>query len=150
MGNDCGVVLYTIGYQGRTPAQLVQALRNSGVRRLVDVRLQPQSRIKGFSLMALFEQLRKAGIAYEHAKELGNPREIRALFHGGRLEEGRQRYRAFLENGSSGAVDILVGLAQVQPTAILCMEREPGDCHRSVVADVAVERATGRIRVEHL
>lgn len=143
-------VLYTIGYEGRTPANLVMVLKEHGVRRLVDVRLQPSSRRKGFSLMSLFEHLRKAGITYEHKRELGNPPEIRALFHKGQLERGKKKYRAFLENGSSNSIDILVGLARIEPTAILCLEREASHCHRAVVADVAVARSSNRIQVVHL
>jgi uncharacterized protein (DUF488 family) len=110
-------MLYTIGYEGRTVADVIRTLKHHGVRRLVDVRLQPQSRIKGFSLMGLFENLRKPGIVYEHRRELGNPQEIRALFHAGRLDEGRSRFRTFLENGSSSSVDVLIGLARTEPTA---------------------------------
>jgi uncharacterized protein (DUF488 family) len=142
-----GHVLFTIGYEGRTPANLVRTLRGSGVRRLVDVRLQPSSRVKGFSLMALFESLRQAGITYEHIKELGNPPEIRQLFHQGELKEGRRQYRRFLENGYGLAVDVLVGLVAIEPTAILCRERDAKDCHRSVVAEVAATRSGGAIRV---
>lgn len=99
--------------------------------------------------MGLFESLRKAGITYEHRRELGNPQEIRALFHAGRLDEGRRQFRAFLENGSSSAVDVLIGLARAEPTAILCRERDPLDCHR-LVAEVAVERSDEHLRIEHL
>jgi len=144
------VVLYTIGYEGRTPGNLVQALKAHEVRRVVDVRLQPVSRVKGFSLMALYEQLRKAGITYEHRKELGNPREIRQLFHEGQLTEGRRRFRALLANGNGGAVDVLVGLARIEPTAILCRERTAATCHRAIVADLAVERSATKLRIEHL
>jgi uncharacterized protein (DUF488 family) len=148
MGSDRTTVMYTIGYEGRTPEDLVEVLKRNRVAVLVDIRLSPQSRMKGFSLRALFETMRKAGIRYEHMRDLGNPPEIRALFHGGKLEEGRRRYRAFLTNGHSAALDALISEAQRQPTAILCVERFPGDCHRDVVADVAGTRSD--FRVEHL
>ena len=143
-------ILYTIGYEGRTLPGLVRALISHGVERLVDVRLQPMSRHKGFSLLALFEQLRKSGIAYEHMKELGNPHEIRHLFHSGKFDEGRRRFRSYLENGSGAAVDVLVGLAALERTAILCREHDPAGCHRAVVAELAAERSGDRLQVEHL
>ena len=37
------------GYQGRTPEDLVAAMSNRGATRLVDVRLTPVSRVRGFS-----------------------------------------------------------------------------------------------------
>jgi uncharacterized protein (DUF488 family) len=143
-------VLYTVGYEGRTLSGLVRILKQHAVRRLVDVRLQPVSRIKGFSLMALFERLRQAGITYEHMRELGNPPEIRALFHEGQIDEGRRQFRNLLENGNGLAVDVLVGLVQLEPTAILCRERDVSTCHRAVVADLAVSRSGDSLRVEHL
>lgn len=143
-------VLWTIGYEGRSPTNLAQTLKANGVRRLVDVRLSPQSRIKGFSLMGLFEHLRKAGIAYEHMKELGNPPEIRALYQNESLEEGKAQFRAFLEDGNGIAVDILIGLASLEPTAILCRERDHSHCHRTEVAEMAIERSGQRLTVKHL
>lgn len=141
---------YTIGYEGRTPSELVRNLKEHGIRRLVDVRLQPMSRVKGFSLMSLFEHLRKAGIAYEHMGELGNPPEIRALFHEGQLVEGRKQFRRQLKDGRRATVDLLVGLAHLEPTAILCRERDVSNCHRAVVAEVVGERSPESLKVIHL
>lgn len=140
--------LFTVGYEGRTLAQLVRTLADSGVERVVDVRQRPFSRIKGFSATPLFEALRKVGIAYEHIEGLGNPIEIRSLFHEGRLDEGRKRYRRLLSNGRAQWVERLVALARVQPTAILCREKQSDDCHRSVIAEVASEQS--KLAVVHL
>ncbi len=140
MGSDESTVLYTIGYEGRTVTSLIKALNKAGVERLVDVRMRPSSRQRGFSLMQLYERLRKAGIQYEHVRELGNPPDIRALWYAGEIAKGRRQYRAHLKNGSSDQVNYLVGLAKLSPTAILCCERNHEECHRSVVAEVAGER----------
>lgn len=149
MGSDESTVLYTIGYEGRTVPTLIKALSEAGVERLIDVRMRPSSRQRGFSLMQLYERLRRAGIQYEHVRELGNPPEIRALWYAGEIGEGRRRYRAHLKNGSSDHVAYLVGLAKLSPTAILCRERDHDECHRSVVAEVAAERDEG-IGIIHL
>ncbi len=143
-------VLFTIGYEKRTPAEFVKALKSAGVTRLIDVRMTPWSRAKGFSAIALMETLFKAGIVYEHIKELGNPPEIRALFHAGELPKGRKKYKAFLSNGHSAYVDLLIGEAELQPTAIMCVERSHEDCHRDVIAEVATERAKVSLDVRHL
>lgn len=143
-------VLYTVGYEGFVPSALVRALQDRRIERVVDVRLTPHSRKKGFSLMSLFERLHKAGIHYDHISELGNPPEIRAAFHAGELAEGRRRYRGLITNGAAPYVDALIGLARAQRTAIMCRESDPEACHRWVIAEVAVERAGGGLRVEHL
>jgi len=140
-GVSDGVTLYTIGYEGKTVPEFVRALKQSGVGRVLDFRLTPSSRVPGFSMMGLFQALRKAGIAYEHLGQLGNPPEIRELFQSGELAEGRKRYRRLLANGRSSSVDYMIGLAKLQPTAILCREADPALCHRAVLAEVAGRRA---------
>lgn len=141
------VDLYTIGYEGRTAAQFSRVLADAGIVRLIDVRLSPRSRVKGFSLIALFERLRKLGITYEHRAGLGNPLAIRALFHEGRITEGRRRFRARMTNGHKREIDTLVKLAQVERTAIMCREADVDACHRRVLADLVEERG---LTVVHL
>jgi len=143
-------ILFTIGYQGATPDSFVGALLDHGVQRVVDVRLRPFSRKKGFSGVALFETMRKAGIEYEHRPALGNPVAVQQLYKSGRVEEGRRQFRAVLENGSSGDVDDLAGLSTRHVTAVMCLEKDAACCHRSVVAEAVAERLGGALIVEHL
>lgn len=142
-------ILYTIGYEKRSVGKLVRTLQESGVERLVDVRLNAQSRKKGFSVLGLFEALRKGAINYEHVRELGNPPEIRSLYWSGEIAQGRAEYREHLTNGQREYVDYLIGLVRLGPTAILCLEDDPDRCHRSVIADVAQAGASD-IKVIHL
>jgi Protein of unknown function, DUF488 len=55
--------LFTVGYEGRSIDELVDALPGAGVERLVDVRELPLSRRRGFSKTALGDALRRAGIS---------------------------------------------------------------------------------------
>lgn len=135
-----GVVLYTIGYQGRTLAGFIRTLQEADVEKVVDVRLNPVSRDKRFNMMRLFQELNRSGISYESVRELGNPQDIRALWQNGELERGRTKYRSFVNNGAAAHVDYVIGLARLGVTAILCRESEPHECHRSVIAEVAQER----------
>ena len=134
------VVLYTIGYQGRTLAGFIRTLREAGVEKVVDVRLNPISRDRRFNMMKLFQELNRSGISYESVRELGNPQDIRSLWQNGELERGRKQYRRFVNNGAAAHVDYVIGLARLGATAILCRESEPHECHRSVIAEVAQER----------
>jgi uncharacterized protein (DUF488 family) len=143
------VVLYTIGYQGRSMAGFIRTLQEAGVEKVVDVRLNPVSRDKRFNMMKLFQELNRSGISYESVRELGNPHDIRALWQNGELERGRRQYRTFVNNGAAAHVDYLIGLARLGVTAILCRESDSHECHRSVIAEVAQERDT-TIRVVDL
>jgi len=134
--------LFTIGYErSPVPADLVARLAGAGVERLVDVRALPRSRRRGFSKRALGEALGDAGIAYEHAVALGTPKRWRDEYRHGDLEAGRRGYVAYLRGPAAADVDALAASLDAAPTAIMCLEDDPGRCHRSqLAAEVAARR----------
>lgn len=66
---------------------------------LVDVRLNPISRKKGFSKSSLQQALGAARIEYRHERQLGNPKSNRDPFRRG-LKSARARYLRHLRNGA--------------------------------------------------
>jgi uncharacterized protein (DUF488 family) len=125
--------IWTIGYQSRTPNDLIHALHEAGVELLVDVRIRPQSRKPGFSKRTLGAELEAAGIAYEHVGELGTPYPIRDHFRAGDIETGAKLYREHLLNDASDELEQLAVRAADTPTALLCFEFQPAECHRRVI-----------------
>lgn len=142
--------VFTIGYeQHRSPSTLIDALRAAGVERLVDVRELPLSRKRGFSKTALAAALADAEIEYEHVRALGNPKAYRELYKTGRVDEGVERYRAHLHNGSYPALVELSETLDDAPTCLLCFEESHDVCHRAVIVD-ALEERLGDLDVVHL
>ena len=138
--------LFTIGYERDPgPAALAARLQAAGVTRLVDVRAVPRSRKPGFSKTGLAAALGEAGIAYDHAGALGNPRPIRDLYTGGRLDEGRRAYLAHLRGPASGAVDALLAGLDDAPTAVMCLEHDAAGCHRRELAAELAARRPGLV-----
>lgn len=128
--------LWTIGYERLLPDALVAELQSAGVRRLIDVRIRPQSRRPGMSKTKLGERLAADGIAYEHWRELGTPVDIRALFRRGALAQAREAYRRHLQEHSQEALEqLLDSVRRGPPTALLCLEAEPAHCHRRVICE---------------
>lgn len=128
--------LFGVGYEGRTIDELVHHLITMGISRLVDVRLTPISRKPGLSKTALGRALADAGIAYEHRRELGNPKANRAGFSGtaAELTEARASFAALLARSESA--DALADIAragQRQRVAVLCFEASQAHCHCDVV-----------------
>lgn len=114
--------LFSVGHSNHPIGVFVGLLKRHGITALADVRSMPYSRRHPqFRREALAESLRCAGIAYVFlGDELGGKREggLAAAaktpeFHGGleRLREGAARYRV----------------------AFMCAEREPLDCHRTML-----------------
>jgi uncharacterized protein (DUF488 family) len=123
-----------IGYEGTTQPELIARLRDAGVATVADIRLNPVSRKPGFSKRGLSAALADAGIAYLHLPALGNPRELRAAFHGAaaRLPAARARYAARLTSPEARAALAAIRDA-AQPVALLCLEADEARCHRYVV-----------------
>ncbi|MFJ8581338.1 DUF488 family protein [Micromonospora sp. NPDC093277] len=134
-----------VGYEGRSIDEFVAGLVDVGVRRLIDVRMTPISRKRGFSKSALSQALAAQGIAYEHRRELGNPKENRPGFGGSpeELRSARAVYASRLHRADSLAVlDALAETAQRELIALLCFEADESRCHRQVVMDALANRMT--------
>ena len=101
--------LWTIGYEKLLPPELVNELRLAGVERLIDVRYRAQSRRPGMSKTRLSELLADSGIAYEHRRALGTPPDIRWFFKNKREAEGREQFRAHVEETAAAELDALAG-----------------------------------------
>jgi len=128
--------IFTIGYEQSTVADVVAALKAAGVERVIDVRAVAASRRPGFSKTALAGALSEAGIAYEHLRALGTPKEGRDAAKRGDVATLERVYAGQLELPEAQAASaILLDRADAQPTALLCYEREPAECHRTLLLD---------------
>ena len=134
--------IFTIGYEGATQAELIDRLKAAGVTLLADVRAVPLSRRPGFSKNILAAGLREAGIAYVGLKALGTPPDGRAAARRHDLAALRRIYAGQLELPEAMAQAAqLADLAANEATALLCFEREPACCHRSLLVELALPEA---------
>jgi uncharacterized protein (DUF488 family) len=143
------IMLFTVGYQGRSRDETIAELADAGVERVVDVRELPLSRRPGCAKAALSGALREAGIAYVHMRALGNPKPNRDRYRAGDVEGGAAVYREHLHNGSRAAlVELAASLGDV-PACLLCFERNHAECHRDVIVEALRELHPG-LAVSHL
>ena len=132
-------MIFTIGYEGATQAELVAALAAAGVGRVIDVRAVPLSRKPGFSKNVLAAGLREAGIDYVHLKALGTPPEGREAARKGKHEVLERVYAAQLETPEAGLQAArMIELASEKRSALLCFERDPGACHRTLLRESVI------------
>lgn len=135
--------IFTIGYEGATQAQVIDALRNAGVTLLADIRAVPLSRRPGFSKNVLANGLREAGIDYLGLKALGTPPEGREAARRGdhatlaRVYTGQLAEPEAMLQGAQ-----LCELAAERLTALLCFERAPQGCHRTLLIDAVMPEAS--------
>jgi len=133
--------IFTIGYEQATIDEVVAALTGAGVARVIDVRAVAASRRPGFAKSALAANLREAGIAYEHLRALGTPKEGREAARKGRVAEMRA---IFAEQLATPEAQLALCKAEAEATgrraALLCFERDATCCHRAMVAEELVGR----------
>jgi len=142
-------ILYTIGYQGRTIENFFQALEERSIRTLVDVRFSPASRKPGFSREPLSKMCARNGISYLTAPELGAPREIRNLSAGAGREAFSAAYRLRL-GAYKNNLNLIYSWIKHTTVCLLCFERDPGQCHRSLLAESFKNLSSDELKIIHL
>jgi uncharacterized protein (DUF488 family) len=134
--------IFTIGYENTTVAAVIAALSRAKVERVIDVRALPLSRRPGFSKTALKGALEQAAIEYLHLKALGTPAEGRAAARAGRHADMKRVYAGQLELPEAVAQSAqMLDLAREKPSALLCLEREPAQCHRTLLLEAVAPDA---------
>lgn len=130
-GNGTKPRLFTIGHSNHEMPEFVSLLAQHGVNAIADVRSQPYSRFHGqFNRETLAESLKCSGIRYIFlGKELGARRSERQSY-----EENSARYDliARLPAFNEGLDRLRRGLAS-HVIALLCAEKDPITCHRTVL-----------------
>ena len=127
---------FTIGYERMRVDELFLILKGAGVRCLVDVRVNPWSNVPDYCAATLEEKMDILGkehrhlIRYVSVRELGNPF---------REENWKVKYLESLSSKGK-ALEDLHDLILSCPTALLCYEKDPSDCHRSILSAVLQER----------
>jgi uncharacterized protein (DUF488 family) len=122
--------IFTIGHSVHELEVFIDLLTRHGITALADVRSQPFSRIQHFNGDVLAAVLRTRGIKYVPlGRELGARRnEEECYVHGQAVYERVAELPLFREG-----IDRLVRGAAGYDIALMCAEKEPLDCHRTVL-----------------
>ncbi|HEY6144965.1 MAG TPA: DUF488 domain-containing protein [Solirubrobacterales bacterium] len=154
--------LRTIGVYGFDGESFLATLASAGVDLLLDVRQRRGVRGSEYAwanAKRLQDALAEAGIGYSHIKELAPTTEMRQLQYeaDARLGEGKRSRSElapeYIERYTAEVLD-RVDLEPVvrwvgsSSAALLCVERDPEACHRSLIAE-RLRREHG-FEVEHL
>ena len=128
------MTIFTIGYEATTMTDFLAALHRAGVKRVIDVRALPLSRRPGFSKSILAATLKEAGIDYVHLKALGTPKPGRDAAKKGDVATLTAVYEGQLALPEAQAQAAQMrALAEEMPSALLCYERDPCHCHRTLL-----------------
>jgi uncharacterized protein (DUF488 family) len=147
--------LATIGVYGFDGESFLAALKEAGVVRLLDVRQRRGVRGPEYAWansQRLQKALADAGIAYEHRRDLAPTTELRQLQYRederrgvgkrSRSELAPEYVRRYLQEilDHVDLEPLADSLEADDLTVLLCVERDPEACHRSLIAERLAER----------
>jgi uncharacterized protein (DUF488 family) len=116
-------------------------LRSHRVEILIDVRRNPVSRKPGFSRRCLEEYLPTVGIQYVHYPALGTPVYIKRHYNmRSDILMALRAYRKYLESRKPQVLTLLRTFSSKR-FCLLCLEKDPRACHRSIIAEMLAEVA---------
>ena len=141
------MVVYTIGHSNHSIDHFIGLLTNSSTTAIADVRSVPYSRYNPqFDLETLADALKAVGIAYSFlGKELGARPDLAECYKNGtaiyELIAATQLFRSGLNRVIEGAGKYKL--------ALMCAEKEPLDCHRTILVGRALSKHGVTIRHIH-
>jgi uncharacterized protein (DUF488 family) len=137
MTENIDVMIYTVGHSNHSTEKFVSLLTANGVSAVADVRSTPFSRRNPqFKRDALAAELKRHDIAYVFVgKELGARSEDLSCY-----ENGKVRYDRLADTSlfKAGIERILTGSEKYR-VALMCAEKEPLNCHRTLLVSRALE-----------
>jgi len=127
---------YTIEYRGRKPQEFLDLLKQKGIKVIVGVRLRPDRAYRQYYAKAksadkgIQKVLAVADIAYVSTMDLGN------VFLG--CHDWRERYQQYLAKDGALLTEPLQNIPG--PFCLMCAEKSPLKCHRSLIAEYLISK----------
>ena len=129
----------TIGHSNHTIERFIELLCQHRVTAVADIRSSPYSQLHAqFNREALAAALKQEGIAYSFlGKELGGRPADKTCYENGRVQYMRVAATPIFRSG----LDRVLAGVQSYRIALMCAEREPLECHRTLLVMPELEKA---------
>lgn len=140
-------MIWTIGHSNHSALRFIDLLQGAGIACVADVRSAPFSRRNPhFSQKPLAASLKDAGIEYWFLGEaLGARPKDPACYEGGKASYARIAATPAFQQ----AIDALMERAVATHIALMCAEKEPLECHRTILVGRALAERAVELRHIH-
>jgi uncharacterized protein (DUF488 family) len=130
--------IYTVGHSNHAIEKFLSLLKDNAITAIADVRSRPFSRrYPHFNKERLCATLAENGIAYVFVgAELGARSDDESCYEGGQVQYQRLAATPLFKQGIDR---VLVGAKKFR-VALMCAEKEPLDCHRTLLVSRALEK----------
>ena len=143
------IKIFSIGFTKKTARQFFEKLRNAGVRRVVDVRLNDVSQLAGFAKKEDLRYFLKEidDMDYVHLPELAPTKDIL---------DGYKKYKGdwkvyeekFIDLMERRNIESAVSKELVDGSCLLCSEDKPHHCHRRRNLSTSLRQLIGSFNVQ--
>ncbi|MBE9465902.1 DUF488 family protein [Dyadobacter subterraneus] len=142
--------LYTIGFTKKPAETFFTLLKDSGVKRLIDTRINNVSQLSGFAKGTDLKYFAGeiGNMSYEHNIDFAPTKEILSLYRTKKLTwpEYETEYLNLLDTRK---IAQKINIEKLHETCLLCSEHKPEKCHRRLLAEY-LQQVRNNIRITHL
>jgi uncharacterized protein (DUF488 family) len=142
--------IFTIGFTRKSAETFFTRLKNAGVKRLIDIRLNNVSQLSGFTKKDDLRYFTReiCDIDYMHLPDLAPTQDILDAYkkHNGDWFVYESN---FLDLMKSRHIEERISRDVLDGGCLLCSEEKPYHCHRRLVAEYLKER-WGDVEIEHI
>jgi uncharacterized protein (DUF488 family) len=144
------MICYTIGHSTRKLEEFINIIKNYGIDCVMDVRSYPRASNdydKPYDRDSLEINIKQAGINYIYmGEELGENRtENEALDEEGKVDFDKVMECSIFKKGINKIVE---GIKRGHKIVLMCSERNPFNCHRSILLGYALMK--NGVAMEHV
>ena len=142
--------IFTIGFTKKTAETFFERLKETGVKRLVDIRLNNVSQLAGFTKRDDLRYFTKAicNMEYVHIPDLAPTQDILDAYKKQNGDWGLYESQ-FLFLLKKRRIEETTSREILDGGCLLCSEEKPQHCHRRLVAEYLKEK-WGDVEIEHI
>ena len=146
------ITLYTIGFTKKNAQKFFELLKNAGVRKLVDIRINNASQLAGFAKGTDLKFFMKAicNAEYEHITDLAPTKELLKNYQD-KVIDWNGYTVVFKKILQDRHIAERFNVENFDNCCFLCTEDTPEQCHRRLVAEFFKAKSPDKdIRIVHL
>ena len=144
------IKIFTIGFTQKSAPAFFELLKDSGVKKLIDTRLNNVSQLAGFTKKDDLAYFLKEIVAidYNHRIELSPTKEILKGYKNKQItwEDYERQFNKLLQERQ---IEKTLSPSELNGACLLCSEPTHHNCHRRLVAEY-LQKKWGNVTVEHL
>jgi uncharacterized protein (DUF488 family) len=130
------IKLFTIGFTGKSAERFFSLLKDAGVKRIIDIRLNNKSQLAGWAKGSDLPFFAKeiGNIGYEHNIDFAPTKDLLSRYRD-KTTSWQEYEIEFLRLLNSRNVAQRTDIEQLHEACLLCSEYFPDHCHRRLLAE---------------